>query len=70
MQADGFDASVNTVAIDVLDLSGKVVHTRTLPVMHGQLNTVLDLGPLDNGTYLMRFSTRDHVQVERFVVQH
>ncbi len=68
VRAEGFATASNTVAIDVMDLSGKVAYTAMVPVMDGLLNTVLDLGHLNNGVYMLRFTTGDNVQVERLVI--
>ncbi len=68
VRAEGFATASNTVAIDVMDLAGKVAYTATVPVMDGLLNTVLDLGHLNNGVYMLRFTTGENMQVERLVI--
>jgi hypothetical protein len=37
------DADVNTVSVDIYDLTGKRISARTIAVQDGFLNTVLDL---------------------------
>ncbi len=65
-----FDATVSTVGVDVTDLYGKLVSTRTIPVQDGTLKTTLafeqDLAP---GLYLVNLQAGDKRYTERLVIQ-
>jgi len=65
-----FDATVNVVSMDVTDVFGKLVATRTLPVQDGRLNTAVnfdqDLAP---GLYLVNLTAGEHRYTERLVIQ-
>ena len=65
-----FDASLNTVTVDVTDVFGKLVSNRTLPVQDGQLNTAIrfehELAP---GLYLVHLQAGDRRYTERLVIQ-
>ena len=66
----GFDANVNTVGVDVTDVYGKLVATRTIPVQDGYLKTTLafeqDLAP---GLYLVNLTAGEKRYTERLVIQ-
>ncbi len=65
-----FDATVSVVSMDVTDVYGKLVATRTLPVQDGRLNTAVsfeqDLAP---GLYLVNMTAGEHRYTERLVIQ-
>ena len=65
-----FDATVNTVTMDVTDVFGKLVSTRNLQVQDGRLNTVVNFEQeLAPGLYLVNLQAGDHRYTERLVVQ-
>ena len=65
-----FDASLNTVTMDVTDIYGKLVATRTIPVQGGYLNTAMDFGhELAPGLYLVNLTAGEHRYTERLVIQ-
>jgi len=67
---DGIAAGVETVTVDLYDLSGKRIVAKVLPTQGTHLNTVLDLnGDLAGGMYLVHVTAGDKVYIERLVVQ-
>ncbi len=59
-----------TVAMDILDLSGKLVTSRTLQIQDGQAEAVVDLGGgLSAGAYLVRFIADGQQHMTRLAVQ-
>ncbi len=65
-----FDAALNTVTMDVTDIYGKLVTTRTIPVQDGYLNTAMELGnELAPGLYLVNLTAGEHRYTERLVIQ-
>ena len=63
-------ADVQTVTVDIFDLSGKRVTARTIAVQDGFLNTALDLnGDLAGGMYLVNITAGDKTYTERLVIQ-
>ncbi|MBL7938454.1 MAG: thrombospondin type 3 repeat-containing protein [Flavobacteriales bacterium] len=64
------ETEVNTVSVDIFDLSGKKVTTRAIPVQDGTINTALDLnGSLAGGIYLVNITAGTKVYNERLVIQ-
>jgi hypothetical protein len=64
------DEGVNTVSMDIYDLSGKRVSARTIAVADGNVNTVIDLnGELAAGMYLVNFTAGANVYTERLMIQ-
>ncbi|HRH71388.1 MAG TPA: GEVED domain-containing protein [Flavobacteriales bacterium] len=64
------ETEVNTVSVDIFDLSGKKVTTRAIPVQDGTINTALDLnGSLAGGMYLVNITAGTKVYTERLVIQ-
>ena len=64
------EADVNTVSVDIYDLSGKRVTARTIAVQDGYLNTALDLnGDLAGGMYMVNITAGDKTYTERLVIQ-
>jgi len=67
---DGIAAGVETVTVDLFDLSGKRIAAREIATQGGHLNTVIDLnGDLAGGMYLVHVIAGDKVHVQRLVVQ-
>ncbi len=65
-----FDTTVNTVSVDVTDVFGKLVATRTLAAQDGYLNTTMDFGPaLAPGLYLVNVTVGEQRYTERLVIQ-
>ena len=64
------EEGVNTVSMDIYDLSGKRVSARTIAVADGNVNTVIDLnGELAAGMYLVNFTAGANVYTERLMIQ-
>ncbi|MEZ4739085.1 MAG: T9SS type A sorting domain-containing protein [Flavobacteriales bacterium] len=63
-------AAVNTVSVDIHDMSGKRVSARTIVAQDGHLNQVLDLnGELASGLYMVQITAGDKTYNERLVIQ-
>jgi len=61
---------VNTVSVDIYDMTGKRVTARTIAVQDGYLKTALDLnGDLSGGMYLVNITAGDKTYTERLVIQ-
>ncbi len=61
---------VNTVTVDIYDLTGKRVIARTIAVQDGYVNTTMDLGgSLSSGLYMVNITAGDKNYTERLVVQ-
>ena len=61
---------VNTVNVDMYDLSGKRVWARTIAVQDGFVKTNLDLnGDLAGGMYMVHITAGDKAYTERLVIQ-
>ncbi len=64
------EEGVNTVSVDIYDLTGKRMSARTIAVADGNVNTVLDLnGELAAGMYLVNITAGDKSYTERLVIQ-
>jgi hypothetical protein len=64
------EEGVNTVSMDIYDLTGKRMSARTLAVADGNVNTVIDLaGELAAGMYLVNITAGERVYTERLVIQ-
>ncbi len=64
------EEGVNTVSVDIYDLTGKRVTARTVAVSGGHVNTVLDLnGDLAAGMYMVNITAGETVYTERLVIQ-
>jgi hypothetical protein len=64
------DADVNTVSVDIYDLTGKRISARTIAVQDGFLNSVLDLnGEIASGLYMVNITAGDKTYTERLVIQ-
>jgi len=61
---------VNTVSMDVYDLTGKRVMTRAIAVAGGNVNTTIDLnGELAAGMYLVNITAGTKAYTERLMIQ-
>jgi len=68
---NGIEAGVQTVSVDIFDMTGKQVVTRIIPTQGDRLNTVLDLnGDLATGMYLVNITAGDKRYTERLVIAH
>jgi hypothetical protein len=64
------EEGVNTVSVDIYDLTGARVSARTIAVAGGNVNTVLDLnGELAAGMYLVNITAGKTSYTERLVIQ-
>jgi hypothetical protein len=64
------EEGVNTVSVDIYDLTGKRMSARTIAVSGGNVNTVLDLnGELAAGLYLVNITAGNTTYTERLVIQ-
>ena len=64
------EEGVNTVSVDIYDLTGKLRSTRTIAVADGNVNTVIDLaGELAAGMYFVNITAGERVYTERLVIQ-
>ncbi|MBK9417785.1 MAG: T9SS type A sorting domain-containing protein [Flavobacteriales bacterium] len=64
------EEGVNTVSVDIYDLTGKRMSARTIAVADGNVNTVIDLnGELAAGMYLVNITAGDNTYTERLVIQ-
>ncbi|MCB9163298.1 MAG: T9SS type A sorting domain-containing protein [Flavobacteriales bacterium] len=61
---------VNTVNVDIYDLTGKRVAARTIAVQDGFVKTNLELnGDLSGGMYMVNITSGDKTYTERLVIQ-
>ncbi|MBS1583634.1 MAG: T9SS type A sorting domain-containing protein, partial [Bacteroidetes bacterium] len=66
----GLDATLTTVTLDVMDLTGQRVMGTTVPVADGALNTTLRLEDrMSSGIYLLRVTAGEASFTQRLVVQ-
>ncbi|MBK9760579.1 MAG: T9SS type A sorting domain-containing protein [Flavobacteriales bacterium] len=64
-----FDAAVSVVSMDVTDVFGKLVSTRTIPVQERYLNTAVNFEQeLAPGLYLVNLTVGEHRYTERLVI--
>ena len=65
------DPMVDQVNVDMHDLSGRLVLTRTLPATDGNVDQVLDLGTgITSGLYTVKVTARDFMTTQRLIIQH
>ncbi len=63
-------ADVNTVTVDIYDMTGKRVTARTIAVQDGFVKTNIDLnGDLAGGLYMVNITAGDKTYTERLVIQ-
>ena len=64
------DADVNTVSVDIYDLTGKRVTARTIAVQDGFVNANIDLNnELAGGLYVVNITAGEKTYTERLVIQ-
>jgi hypothetical protein len=64
------EEGVNTVSVDIYDLTGKRMSARSIAVTDGHVNTILDLnGELAAGMYLVNITAGETLYTERLVIQ-
>jgi subtilisin-like proprotein convertase family protein len=64
------ETDVNTVSVDIYDMTGKRVIARTIAVQDDRINTALDLsGSLTGGVYLVNMTVGTKTRTERLVIQ-
>ncbi|MCB0763830.1 MAG: T9SS type A sorting domain-containing protein [Flavobacteriales bacterium] len=64
------EEGVNTVSMDLYDVSGKRMIARTIAAQDGFVNTVVDLnGDLAAGMYMVNIIAGDRVYTQRLVIQ-
>jgi hypothetical protein len=68
LNVDAIGANVETVTIDIYDLTGKRAMGRVLPTQGEQLNTVLDINGLSTGVYLVNITAGDKSWAQRLVI--
>ncbi len=69
LNIDAIEVGVLTVAVDIMDLTGKRVIAREIPVTDRNLNTVIDLnGDLATGMYMVNITAGDKRWTERLVI--
>ena len=61
------DAQGQAISMRITDLLGNVVMHSDLGTRSGSLSTVLDLGPLARGIYLLQISRGDRMHTERII---
>jgi hypothetical protein len=63
--------NVSTVSMDLFDIFGQKVMTRTFAAQDGTMNTVIDLDDsMASGLYLVNITAGDVTRTERLVIQH
>ncbi len=64
------DPFINTVSMDIFDLSGKRMIARTVAMQNGVVNTTIELqGELASGMYMVKITAGDEVFTQRVVIQ-
>ena len=70
LNISAIEENVTTVSVEILDLSGKRMTSRTIATQGGYLNTVIDLqGEIAAGLYLVNIIAGEKIYTERLVVQ-
>jgi hypothetical protein len=63
--------NVSTVSMDLFDIFGQKVMSRTFAAQDGTMNTVIDLDDnMASGLYLVNITAGDVTRTERLVIQH
>jgi hypothetical protein len=62
------EEGVNTVSVDIYDLTGAVVSSRTIAVNDGMLYQVLDLKEMASGLYMVNITAGEQRYTERLVI--
>ena len=67
---DQLNADVTTATVDIFDLYGKKVTSRTIAINGSTLNTVINLdGTIASGMYLVNLTAGEQTFVQRLVIQ-
>ncbi|MBK9287687.1 MAG: T9SS type A sorting domain-containing protein [Flavobacteriales bacterium] len=67
---DQLNADVTTATVDIFDLYGKKVTSRTIAINGSTLNTVINLdGSIASGMYLVNLTAGEQTFVQRLVIQ-
>jgi hypothetical protein len=61
---------VNTVSVDIYDLTGAVVSSRTIAVNDGMVYQVLELTELASGLYMVNITVGNDRYTERLVISN
>ena len=63
-------SEISTVTVDIYDLSGKRITTRTIAAQDGVVNTSIALNnDLAQGMYMVNITAGDKTYTERLVIQ-
>ncbi|MFZ1732448.1 MAG: T9SS type A sorting domain-containing protein, partial [Flavobacteriales bacterium] len=62
-------AEVNTVTVDIYDLTGKRVSARTIQIQDGFVNSAMDAHSIANGLYMVHITAGEKTFTERLVIQ-
>ncbi|MEO8591358.1 MAG: T9SS type A sorting domain-containing protein [Flavobacteriales bacterium] len=69
LSLDAVEDGVQTVSVDIFDLTGKRLSARTIATQDGFINTTLDLnGEFANGMYIVNITAGDQHFTERLVI--
>ena len=67
---NNLDNGVETVSMDIFDMTGKRVSARTISAQEGSMNQAVELnGDLAAGLYLVNITAGDKTFSERLVIQ-
>jgi hypothetical protein len=68
LNVDAIGENVETVTVDIYDLTGKRVVARVLPTQGEQLNTMMELNGLRAGVYMVNITAGDTSWTQRLVI--
>ena len=69
MSLSAVEEGVNTISVDIFDLSGARVSSRTIAVNDGMVQQVLSLGEMAEGLYVVSITAGTQRYTERLVIQ-
>jgi len=70
LSMNAFDAPVEQVTVDIIDMFGKRVMSATIPVSGNALNSMLQLDDqLASGLYLVNLTAGERTITKRLVIQ-
>jgi autotransporter-associated beta strand protein len=69
MSLSAVEEGVNTISVDIFDLSGARVSSRTIAVNGGMVQQVLSLGEMAEGLYVVSITAGTQRYTERLVIQ-
>jgi PKD repeat protein len=55
---------------EVIDMLGREVYREEIQVSNGRIDTALDLGPLNNGTYFIKVRSSERTYTSKIVINH